>query len=319
MQQNVSVIQSIVASALDFSGPRNRVVYTDQNFPTNMYVWEAQRRLGARVVVVESDAGGIVPTERLVDAIDERTLVVPISHVCFRNSFLQDARAVCEKAHEVGALVLLDTYQSLGTVPLDVQELGVDMVCGGSVKWLCGGPGAAYLYVRPDLIERLSPRLTGWAAHADPFAFETGHQRYTQGPMRLLHGTPAVATLLAATAGYEVVAEVGVEAIRAWSVHLNERLRADLAERGFEIFGPSSHAQRGGTLTVELEPEEDGAAFVRALADRKILVDHRPDAGLRVSPHFYTREDELAEFAAALSELRAQKSWTRYVEAGARY
>ena len=319
MHQNVSVIQSLVASALDFSGQRNEVVYTDQNFPTNMYVWEAQRPRGARIVVVESEADGSVPTERLLAAISERTLIVPVSHVFFRSSFVQDARAICARAREVGALVLLDTYQSLGTVPFDVQELGVDMVCGGSVKWLCGGPGAAYLYVRPDVRERLAPTITGWAAHADPFAFEQGPQRYTQGPMRLLHGTPAVATLFAATPGYEVVNEVGVETIRAWSIHLNDRAVADLEERGFTLYGPRASEVRGGTLTVELHPGEDGAAFVRALADRGILVDHRPEAGLRVSPHFYTREDELAQFAEALSELREQRSWTRFASSAARY
>jgi kynureninase len=192
MHQNVSVIQSIVASALDFSGARRRVVYTDQNFPTNMYVWEGWRRFGAEIVSVPSRDGVSVPLEDLLAAIDERTLIVPISHVLFRSSFLQDAQAICARAREVGALVLLDTYQSLGTVPVDVQTLGVDMLCGGSVKWLCGGPGAGYLYVRPGLIETLEPRITGWAAHAAPFDFETGPQRYAEGPMRLLHGSPAV-------------------------------------------------------------------------------------------------------------------------------
>jgi len=319
MHQNVSVIQSIVGSAFDFSGRRNKVVYSDQNFPTNTYVWKGFERHGARIHMVPSDPGGIVPTERLLDAIDETTLVVPVSHVCFRNSYLQDAAAICARAREVGALVLLDTYQSLGTVPFDVQALGVDMICGGSVKWLCGGPGAAYLYARPGLIEMLEPRVTGWAAHAAPFEFELGDQRYAAGPMRLLHGTPAVVALFAATAGYEVVEEVGIETIRAWSVHLNERLRANLEERGFSIFGPRSHERRGGTLTVALDEGEDGRAFVKALEVRGILVDYRPDAGIRVSPHFYTREDELDAFAEALSELRGEKSWQRFVEKAAAY
>jgi len=317
MHQNVSVIQSIIASAIDFSGPRKKVVYTDQNFPTNMYVWEGMRRFGAEIEVVPSDAGGIVPTERLIEAIDEQTRIVPISHVCFRNSYLQDAAAVCARAREVGAWVLLDTYQSLGTVPVDVQALGVDMVCGGSVKWLCGGPGAGYLYVRPGLVEELQPGVTGWAAHADPFAFELGQQRYAGGAWRLLHGSPAVASLYGATAGYETVLEVGVEAIRAWSVHMLDGLRADLAERGFTCFGPAHAAERGGTLTVQLAEEEHGPAFVVALAERDILVDHRPEAGIRVSPHFYTTEDELARFAETLSDLRRTGSWREARGAGA--
>lgn len=318
MHQNVSVIQSVVASALDFSGRRNKVVYEDQNFPTNMYVWEGMRRFGARIVSVPS-AGHEVPLERMLEAIDEETLIVPISHVCFKTSFLQDARAICARAREVGALVLLDTYQSLGTVPVDVRELDVDMVCGGSVKWLCGGPGAAYLYVRPELIERLEPRVTGWAAHAAPFAFETGAQRYARGIERFLHGSPAVAALMQASAGYEIVAEVGPRAIRAHSIQRTEALRGDLLERGFVVNSPPDAARRGGTLTVGLAPDEDGPAFVKALEARGVLVDHRPEAGLRVSPHFYTRADELAQFAAHLTELRATRGWRAFLAGTAKY
>jgi kynureninase len=319
MHQNVSVIQSIVASALDFSTARRRVVYTDQNFPTNMYVWEGYRRAGAEIVSVPSRDGISVPLEDLLAAIDERTLIVPISHVLFRTSALQDAQAVCRRAREVGALVLLDTYQSLGTVPVDVQALGVDMICGGSVKWLCGGPGAGYLYVRPGLLERLEPRITGWAAHAAPFEFETGPQRYAAGPMRLLHGSPAVPALLAATAGYEAILEVGVERIRGWSVRLTERLRQRLLERGFAVPSPEDPARRGGTLTVGLAPDEQGRAWVAALAARRILVDHRPNAGLRVSPHFYTREEELDEFVEVLAELRRTGRWREFVRSSATY
>lgn len=316
MHQNVSVVQAIAASAIDFTGQRNKVVYTDQNFPSNMYVWESWRRYGAVPTVVPSEGEGLVSTERLLEAIDEETAIVPISHVCFRNSFLQDAEAVCQRAREVGALVLLDTYQSLGTVPVDVEALGVDMVCGGSVKWLCGGPGAGYMYVRPDLASQLEPAVTGWAAHDQPFAFDLGEQRWAEGARRFLHGSPAVASLLQASAGYEVVLEVGVEAIRAWSMHLNTRLREDLESRGFTIFGPASATQRGGTLTVKLHQDESGPGFVAALASRGILVDHRPEAGLRVSPHFYTREEELDQFAEVLAELRESRAWRDQASSG---
>jgi kynureninase len=319
MHQNVSIIQSIVASALDFSGERNKVVYTDLNFPTNMYVWEGYRKFGAEIQVVESDDRVGISLEKLLEAIDERTLIVPISHVLFRSSFLQDAAAVCARAREVGALVLLDTYQSLGTVPVDVQALGVDMVCGGSVKWLCGGPGAGYLYVRKGLMETLEPRITGWAAHAAPFDFELGAQRYAEGPMRLLHGSPAVPALLAATAGYEVVLEVGVEQIRDYSVRMTQSLREDMLARGFEVPSPSDPDRRGGTLTIGLGPDEDGRAFVGALAERNILVDHRPEAGIRVSPHFYTRMDELTQFADAMADLRAGGGWRDFVDCSQPY
>ncbi|MEE8469503.1 MAG: aminotransferase class V-fold PLP-dependent enzyme [Planctomycetota bacterium] len=319
MHQNVSLIQSIVGSALEFRGHRNKIVYTDQNFPTNMYVWEGYREQGARIQMVESDPDGGMPIERLLEAIDEETLLVPVSHVLFRSSYLQDAAAICRRAREVGALVLLDCYQSLGTVPIDVQALDVDMLCGGSVKWLCGGPGAAYLYVKPEVAARLKPRITGWAAHAEPFAFELGAQRYATGIARFLHGTPAVACLAHASAGYEVVQEVGLDAIRAWSIFLNESLRQDLLERGFTIFGPEDPERRGGTLTVELTGEESGPAFVAALASRGILIDHRPDAGLRVSPHFYTRQAELEEFAEILAELRETGSWRDHLERSGAY
>jgi kynureninase len=313
------MIQAIVASALDFSGPRNKVVYGEQEFPSVMYVWEAHRKLGARVECVRGEDDVGVSDERLMAAIDEQTLIVPISHVSFRSSFLQDARAIVRRAHEVGALVLLDCYQSLGTVPVDVQALEVDMVCGGSVKWLCGGPGAAYLYVRPGLLDELEPRITGWAAHEQPFAFETGPQTYAPGARRLLNGTPAVPALLAATAGYEVVLEVGVEEIRRHSLLLTERLRSKLSERGFGCPSPADPARRGGTLTVGLKADESGPAFVKALAERSILVDYRPGAGLRVSPHFYTRAQELDEFADALCELRERRAWKKHVDQVAAY
>jgi kynureninase len=314
MHQNVSVIESLVASCLEFKAPRNRVVYDDQNFPTNMYVWEGCKKLGAEIVCLPSRGRLGVPLEEMLAAIDERTLIVPISHVCFRNSFKHDAKAICARARAVGALVLLDTYQSLGTVPVDVRELDVDMVCGGSVKWLCGGPGAGYLYVRPELLRTLEPRITGWAAHAAPFAFELGAQRYAADATRLLHGSPAVAALYAATAGYEMLLEVGVERVRAWSIERTQSLREDLLNRGFEVPSPEDPHARGGTLTVRLRPQEQGSAFVAALEERKILVDHRPEAGIRVSPHFYTRADELEEFAEALSELRDSGDWREFAQ-----
>jgi kynureninase len=318
MHQNVSVIQALVASCLDFSGVRNKVVYTDQEFPSNMYVWEGMRSRGARVEVVPT-SGVEIDMSRLLAAIDETTLIVPLSLVCYKTNFLVDAKAVCARAKEVGALVLLDAYQALGTVPVDVQALGVDMVCGGSVKWLCGGPGAAYLYVRPDLLPRLEPRITGWAAHEEPFAFETGPQRYAHDIRRMLHGTPSVASFLAATAGYEVVLEVGVKAIREYSIAMTEGLRKKLLGAGFQVNSPVDPARRGSTLTIGLRPDENGPAFVHVFEERGILVDHRPGAGLRASPHFYTLEDELDEFVETLVELRTKKSWQSAAVSASKY
>lgn len=318
MHQNVSVIQALVASCLDFSGKRNRVVYTDQEFPSNMYVWEGMRSRGAKIVTVPTE-GVEIDLPRLLEAITEETLIVPISLVQYKTHYLLDAQAICKRAKEVGAIVLLDAYQATGTVPIDVRALGVDMVCGGSVKWLCGGPGAAYLYVRPDLLPKFEPRITGWAAHEDPFAFETGPQRYAHDVRRMLHGTPSVAAFLAATAGYEIVIEAGVEAIRAHSIRMTELLRKQLIGAGFPIHSPVDPARRGSTLTVGLRADENGPAFVKALEERGILVDHRPGAGIRVSPHFYTLEDELDEFAETLVELREKRRWQSHVASTSRY
>ncbi len=316
MHQNVSVIQGLVASALAFEAPRNRVVYTSMNFPTVMYVWEAQRRRGAEIVTVPSPDGVGVPTEDLLAAIDERTLIVPISHVLFQTGYQQDARAVIARAHEVGALVLLDCYQSTGIVPFSVRDLDVDMVCGGSVKWLCGGPGAGYLYCKPELRDRLQPMLTGWMAHAAPFAFETGEQRYAEDATRLLHGSPAVPALYAARAGHEIIAEIGVAAIRAKSLAQTTRFLERAAERGYGTSSPSDPERRGGTVTLQVD---HAPAVVKALADREILVDCRPDVGLRISPHFYTRDDELDLCLDAIDEILASGAWEPHAAGTAAY
>jgi len=316
MHQNVSVIQGLVASCFDFTPPRRRVVYTSMNFPSVMYVWEAQRRRGAEVVVVPSRDGIGVATEDLLAAIDERTLLVPISHVLFQTSFRQDLAAIVERAHEVGALVLADCYQSTGTVPFDVGALGIDMVCGGSVKWLCGGPGAGYLYVRPDLRERLEPGLTGWMAHEHPFAFEPGPQKYAHDATRLLHGSPAVPALYAARSGYEIIGEVGVRQIRAKSLRQTTRFLERAAERGYRSRTPPDPERRGGTVTLMVE---HAPAVVAALAAREILVDCRPDVGLRISPHFYTSDDELDHCLDSVDEILAKGLWKQYDKGGAAY
>lgn len=316
MHQNVSVIQALVASCFDYTGPRNRIVYTSMNFPTVMYVWEAQRRHGAEIVVVPSRDGVGVETEDLLAAIDERTLLVPISHVLFQTGYRQDLEAVVAKAHEVGAMVMADCYQSTGTVPFDVTALDLDMACGGSVKWLCGGPGAGYLYVRPDVRERLEPAITGWMAHAAPFAFETGPQRYAHDATRMLHGSPAVPALYAARSGYEIVGEVGVEAIRAKSVRQTTQLLERALERGYGTRSPLDPEKRGGTITIQVE---HAPAVVKALAERDILCDCRPDVGLRVSPHFYTSDDELLGFLDALDEIVASGAWKAHAAKTAAY
>jgi kynureninase len=298
--QNVTTCQAVVASCFDFSGKRNKVVYSDMNFPSVMYFWEAQQANGARVHMVKTDDGITVPTQRLLDAIDENTLLVPISHVIFRSSYINDAKAIIEKAHKVGAYVVLDTFQSLGTVPVDVQALDTDFACGGVLKWLCGGPGVAYLYVRPDLGKKLEPRLTGWTAHQNPFAFEVGPNRYTDPPYRFMNGTPHIPALEAAGPGLKILHEVGVERIREKSKRQTALLIELVDQRGWKINTPRDPEQRGGTVSIDMPHSQE---VCRELLKRDVLVDWRPKAGVRMSPHFYNTDQELQTAIGVVDEI----------------
>src|SRR6266498_3238276 len=250
MHQNVSICQSLILSCFEPTRERNKIVYSELNFPSVMYVYEAQARNGRlRIEQVKSDDGITVPLERMLSAIDEETLLVPFSHVLFKSGFLRDPKALTKRGQEVGAMVILDTYQSAGTVPFSVKELNADFATGGSVKWLCGGPGAGYLYVRPDLIDRLEPKTTGWMAHEEPFAFDS-ELRYARDVTRFLHGSPAIPALYAARSGYEVINQIGVEKIRAKSLRQTQRLVELAVEAGFRVTSPPDPAQRGGTITV---------------------------------------------------------------------
>jgi kynureninase len=298
--QNVTTCQAVVASCFDFSGKRNKVVYSDLNFPSVMYFWEAQRSRGARVQMVKCDDGIYVPTERLLEAIDENTLLVPVSHVIFRSAYINDARAIVERAHKVGAHVLLDTFQSLGTVPFDVQELEVDFACGGVLKWLCGGPGTSYLYVRPDLGRKLEPKYTGWIAHENPFAFEVGPIRYGEPPYRFLNGTPNIPALEAAVPGLKIVSEIGVKKIREKSIRQTTRLIELADQHGWRVNTPRDPQRRGGTVSIDMPNSKE---VCEQLLKRDILVDWRPNAGVRFSPHFYNSDRELETGIAAVEEI----------------
>jgi kynureninase len=302
MHQNVTIAEAVVASCFTFDGPRRRVVYEEGNFPSVRYLYQAQERRGADVLVAADDEG-------VVEAIDERTLLVPVTHVLFKTGEIQDVEAIVAAAHEHGALVVLDAYQSVGTVPLDVTALELDFAVGGSVKWLCGGPGAGWLYVRPDLAATLEPTLTGWQAHARPFAFEP-EQEYAEGAWRFLTGTPNVPALYAATAGYDVIEEAGVGPIRERSVELTTLLIELLDEAGFPVGSPRDPARRGGTVCVK---PPDSKRVNRRLAERGVICDWRPDVGLRLGPHFYNTEDELRFAVEQIVELSG-----RAAPAGAR-
>jgi len=316
MHQNVSVCQSLILSCFNPDARRNKIVYSDLEFPSVMYVYEAHAREGRfRVERVPTDDGMTVSLERMLAAIDEETLIVPISHVLFKSAFLQDARAITERAHEVGALVVLDTYQSAGTIPFSVTDLDVDFCTGGSVKWLCGGPGAGYLYVHPRLHAALEPKVTGWMAHEHPFAFEGG-LTYAPGIARFLHGSPAIPALYAARGGYEVINRVGVENIRAKSVRQTTKLIEIAEAAGFKVTSPRDAAQRGGTVAVNVE---HAAAVTRELIRREIIVDFRPGAGIRISPHFYTKDEELDIVVREMRRIIDTRAYEAHEATGAAY
>ncbi|HZP74449.1 MAG TPA: aminotransferase class V-fold PLP-dependent enzyme [Gaiellaceae bacterium] len=282
MHQNVTVAEAIVLSCFDIRPPRNRIVFEEGLFPSVRYVQQAWSRFGADVVVCED-------AEAVIDAIDERTLLVPVSHVLYKSAEIQPVERIAARAREMGARVLLDAYQSAGTVPLDVVALGIDFCVGGSVKWLCGGPGAGWLYVRPDVAEELEPAFAGWQAHARPFAFEP-EMEPAPGVGRFLTGTPNVPANYAASAGYEIVAEIGVDRIRANSMRQTAVLVELVDAAGFELTSPRAAEVRGGSVVFRVP---DFQAVHAELARRDIICDTRPDAGIRFGPHFFTTDDEI--------------------------
>jgi kynureninase len=305
MHQNVTVALAIIASCHRFDGARNRIVMSDLEFPSNMYLFEGFRRYGADVVYVRSPDAMRTDLDALLDAIDERTALVPLSYVLFKSAYIQKVAAVIEKAHRVGARVILDLYQAAGTVPLQVERLGAEFAVGGSVKWLCGGPGAGYLYVRPDLANQLKPGIVGWAAHAEPFEFMTGEIRYAGSPERFQSGTPNVPSIYSARAGYEIVGEIGVQAIREKSLRLTRRLMDLAAESGYRVNTPQGDEERGGAVIIDVP---GGKAVADELIRREVIIDYRPGAGIRMAPHFYNTVGEIEHAMTVLNEIVHQQA-----------
>lgn len=309
LHQNVTLTQAVIASCFDFRGPRNKIVMTDLEFPSIQYFYHEQRCHGARVETVPSEDGIRLPLEKFLAAIDDTTLLVPISLVLFRSSFIVDARAIVERAHRVGAHVILDCFQAAGTIPVDVRGLGVDFAVGGVLKWLCGGPGVAYLYVSEDLRSRLRPALTGWLAHRRPFAFEPGPLDRREDSYRFLNGTPHIPALYACQPGLDIVNDVGVVAIREKSTRLTARIMAGAAARGWQIRTPEHPAERAGTVSVDCP---HSAEVCRELLARDILVDWRPNAGIRLSPHFYNREEECDFALEQMDQILRTRAWEKH-------
>ena len=290
MHQNVSICQWIVASCFDWRGPRNKIVTDGLNFSSNDYIYHGLERQGARVCSVHSADGMTLDLEDMLAAIDEETRLVSVSHVAFRSSYVQDLAAITKRAHEVGAYVIADLYQSAGILPVNVRALNLDFATGGSVKWLCAGPGAGYLYVRRDLWSSLEPAATGWMAHREPFAFEGGPIEYAADAFRFLNGTPNVPALYSARSGYEIINRVGVAAIREKSVRQTTRLMDLAEEAGIPLRTCREPQRRGGVVILDVP---NGQQVAKELERREVLVDYRPRAGIRIAPHFYTSENEL--------------------------
>jgi kynureninase len=309
MVPNVTIAQATVLSALDYAAPRDTIVMTELDFPSVRYVYDSlAKRLGARIIVVPSEDGIGVDTDRMLAAIDEHTRLVAISHVLFRSAFIMDAEAICRRAHEVGALVSLDAFHSVGVLPVDVRKLGADFLTGGVLKWLCGGPGGCFLYVAPSVAHRLTPALTGWQAHARPFAFEKT-MTYAEDAFRWLGGTPVVPALFAAMEGPRIVRRAGIERIRAKSMRQTARLIELADAHGFRVTAPRDPAQRGGTVAFDVP---HGYEVSQTLLANDVLVDYRPNAGIRVAPHFYTSDEELERVVTMIADVLAKGDWRQH-------
>ncbi len=312
LHQNVTLIQAVISSCFDFRGPRNKVVMTDLEFPSIQYFYHEQRRNGARIELVPSSDPVRIDLGKFLAAIDETTLLVPISQVLFRSAYIVDARAIIEKAHRVGAHVILDLFQAAGTIPIDVRGLGTDFAVGGVLKWLCGGPGVGYLYVREDLRAKLRPAIAGWIAHRRPFAFETGAIDAREDSFRYLNGTPHIPALYACRPGLDILNSAGIEAIREKSKRMTARLYDAAREKGWRVNTPESPAERAGTISVDCP---HAAEVCRELLAREILVDYRPKAGVRLSPHFYNREEECDLAIAQIAEILETGAWEKHANA----
>jgi kynureninase len=301
IQPNASIALSSVLSCFDFtSSSRNKVVASSLDFPSMQYILDAQTPVGARVEIVPSDDGIAIPVERILDAIDRQTALVALSHVSFRSSYRVEVEAIVERAHQHGALVLLDVYQSAGAVELKAQDWGVDFLIGGTIKWLCGGPACGYLYLRPDLQYQLQPRLTGWVAHSAPFDFAPPPMRYDNSVRRFAQGTPSIPALYSVLPGLKIIEEVGVKTIREESIRRTEFMIDFALEHGWKVNSPRDVNQRGGSVMIYVD---DGPEMVKRLAERKVFVDCRPGVGLRMSSHFFNTDEEVREAMEILAEL----------------
>lgn len=309
MMPNVSLAQSAVISAMDFSGDRDTIVMTSLDFPSVRYaVEELAKRFGARVVVVHSEDGITIDEQEIIVAIDERTRLVAISHVAFKSAHILDIKAIAKRAHEMGALISVDAFHSVGVIPVDVVRDDIDFLCGGVLKWLCGGPGACFLYVSPRIRDAYSPALTGWVAHTRPFAFEE-NMEYAEGPFRWMNGTPVIPALYAAVEGPKLVRAAGIERIREKSKRMTSRLVQLADDRGYRVNAPRDPEKRGGTIAFDVP---HGYEVSQHLIARNIIVDYRVGAGIRVAPHFFTMDSEIESAIGEIDSVLVSGEWKKF-------
>ncbi|MCI0351602.1 MAG: aminotransferase class V-fold PLP-dependent enzyme, partial [Acidobacteriales bacterium] len=309
---NASIANSVLFGALDFSDrQRNKVVITDMDFPSDIYVLRRWLPEHYEVHTVCTHDGISIDTDELLEAIDERTRLVSISHVLFRSAYIMPVQAVVDKAHAVGAQVVYNGYHSVGVIPVDVTALNVDFYIGGVLKWMCGGPGGVFMYVRPDLLPTITPKITGWFAHKRPFAFEVDEIELRDDSYRFLNGTFGVASLYSIQPGIDIIAQIGADTIRANSRRLTA-LVIELADKaGYEVRTPLNPDERAGTVTLAVPHAYE---ITRALRERNILTDYRENAGIRISPHFYTTEDEVRLVIEAIGDILETGAWQPYAQ-----
>jgi kynureninase len=298
---NVSVLQSALATCVDFSGDRNEVAYEALQFPSVTYVWREWERYGAVPRIIPSDDGRSIPTERIVESITEKTAIAVLSHAYYVSGAVADVRTIQKHCRNVGALLCVDAYQTTGVYPYDVTQWDLDIVTGGSHKWLCGGPGCGWIYVKPALMQRLRPAVTGWMAHARPFAFEDAPIEHAASMYRFGNGTPTIPGYVVAKPGHDLVRAIGIARIREHNVRLTTKIAAMALERGLRVNTPLEPARRTGWIGIDFD---DSERATRRLIAQRIFLDYRPGCGLRVSPHFYTTDDEIDAFFTAVDRLR---------------
>jgi selenocysteine lyase/cysteine desulfurase len=299
---NISSALAAVGSSLDFSR-RNRVICCELDFPTLTYHWLAKRGQGVQTIILPSPDGLHVPLEQFEGAVDDRSALIATSRVYFTTGYIQDVKTLADIAHRAGALLLVDDYQGTGQVPLDVHACGVDLLVTGGLKWLIGGPGIAYLYVRRELIPQLRPTVTGWFSHARQFDFDPHVLEFRPDALRFEAGTPSVAAVYAGKAGLEIINEIGTERVRRRTAMLNQDLVRRLRERGYRLRLPGDPERHAGITVVEAD---DPMGITRALAERRIIVDKRPGA-VRISPYFYNTLEENQIVVEALDEIVGER------------